>query len=189
MKSLLGSVALIAMSVSVPAHAADMVVKAPPSPAYTAPYNWSGLYLGANIGGAFSSATANVAGTIWDPGATEFIGGFQAGYNWQFGHFLVGVEGNFDWAVFGRPNIPLSTPLGPVRASATQNWISTLAGRFGITSDKWLYYGKVGAGWAEDRASLSLPNGTSWSGSSTSGGWVAGVRNRIRIQAQLDGQT
>ena len=171
----LGSVALIAMGVSiVPAHAADMAVKAPPSPAYTAPYNWSGFYLGANIGGAFSSATANVAGTIWDPGATEFIGGFQVGYNWQFGHFLVGVEGNFDWAVFGRPNIPLSTPLGPVQASATQNWISTLAGRFGITSDKWLYYGKVGGGWAEDRASLSLPNGTSWSGSSTSGGWVAG---------------
>jgi opacity protein-like surface antigen len=81
MKSLLGSVALIAMSVSVPALAADMAVKAPPSPAYTAPYNWSGLYLGANIGGAFSSATANVAGTIWDPGATEFIGGFQVGYN------------------------------------------------------------------------------------------------------------
>jgi hypothetical protein len=69
---------------------------------------------------------------------------------------------------------PLGTPLGPVQASATQNWISTLAGRFGITSDKWLYYGKVGGGWAEDRASLSLPNGTSWTGSSTSGGWVAG---------------
>ena len=109
MKSLLGSVALIAMSVSVSVHAADMAVMAPPSPAYTAPYNWSGLYLGANIGGAFSSATANVAGTIWDPGATEFIGGFQVGYNWQFGHFLVGVEGDFDWAVFGRPNIPLGT--------------------------------------------------------------------------------
>ena len=107
MKSPLGSVALIAMSVSVPAHAADMAVKALPSPAYTAPYNWSGLYLGANIGGAFPNATANVAGTIWDPGANEFIGGFQVGYNWQFGRFLVGVEGNFDWAVFGRPNIPL----------------------------------------------------------------------------------
>jgi outer membrane immunogenic protein len=92
-------------------------------------------------------------------------------YNWQFGDFLAGVEGNFDWAVFGRPNIPLGTPLGPVQASAAQIWISTLAGRFGITSDKWLYYGKVGGGWAEDRASLSLPNGTSWTGF---GGWVAG---------------
>jgi hypothetical protein len=77
MKSLLGSVALIAMIVSVPAHAADVPVKAPPPPAYTAPHNWSGFYLGANIGG--SSATANVAGTIWDPGATEFIGRFQVG--------------------------------------------------------------------------------------------------------------
>jgi opacity protein-like surface antigen len=171
----LGSVALIAIGVSikVPAQAADMAVKALPPPAYTAPYNWSGLYLGASIGGAFSSGSANVGGATWDPGATEFIGGFQAGYNWQFGNFLVGVEGNFDWAVFGRPNIPLRTPLGAVQASATQNWISTLAGRFGITSDKWLYYGKVGGGWAEDRASLN-PNGTSWTGSSTVGGWVAG---------------
>jgi opacity protein-like surface antigen len=73
-----------------------------------------------------------------------------------------------------RPNIPLGTPLGPVQASATQNWISTLAGRLGITSDKWLYYGKVGGGWAEDRASLILPNGMSLTGSSTIGGWVAG---------------
>jgi opacity protein-like surface antigen len=160
----LGSVALFAVGASIPAHSADMALKAPPLPAPPAPYNWSGLYLGANIGGAFSSGTANLAGTTWDPGATEFIGGFQVGYNWQFGHFLVGVEGNFDWAIFG----------GPVQASANQNWISTVAGRFGITSDKWLYYGKFGGGWAEDRASVSFPNGTSWSGSSTIGGWVAG---------------
>jgi hypothetical protein len=34
--------------------------------------------------------------------------------------------------------------------------------------------GKVGGGWAEERATLSLPNGTSWSGSSVKGGWLAG---------------
>jgi opacity protein-like surface antigen len=174
-KLLVGSIAAVGLF-GAPALAADLPIKAPAynAPISSPPYNWSGLYLGANIGGAFSSATANVAGTIWDPGATEFIGGFQVGYNWQFGHFLVGVEGDFDWGAFGRPNIPLRTPLGPVQASATQNWISTLAGRFGITSDKWLYYGKVGGGWAEERASLSLPNGTSWTGSSPIGGWVAG---------------
>jgi hypothetical protein len=175
---LLASVALFAMGVSIPADAADLGVKAPLLPAPPAPYNWSGLYLGANIGGAFSNGTTNIAGTTWDPGATEFIGGFQVGYNWQFGHLLVGVEGTFDWATFSRPNIPLGTPLGTVQASANQNWISTLAGRFGITSDKWLYYGKVGGGWAEDRASVSLPNGTSWTGSSTIGaGWLAEESN------------
>src|SRR5262249_39647249 len=137
MKSLaVGSVALIAIGVSIVAHAADLAVKAPLLPAPPAPYNWSGLYLGAHIGGAFSSGTANVAGRAWDPGATEFIGGFQVGYNWQFGNFLVGAEGTFDWAVFDRPNIPLTTPLGVAQASASQNWISTVAGRFGITSDK-----------------------------------------------------
>ena len=155
------------------AIAAEMPVKVPP--ATPIPYNWSGPYVGANFGGAFSNATANVAGTAWDPGATKFIGGFQLGYNWQFGHFLIGVEGDFDGAVFGRPDIPLATPLGPVRASANQDWIGTLAARVGLTSDKWLYYGKVGGGWAEDRAALIFPNGTSWSGSSTVGGWLAGA--------------
>jgi opacity protein-like surface antigen len=53
MKNLvLGSVALIAIGVSVSAHAADMAVKAPPPAAAAAPYNWSGLYVGGNFGGA-----------------------------------------------------------------------------------------------------------------------------------------
>jgi opacity protein-like surface antigen len=174
MKNLVrGGVAFIAVGIG-SAHAADMAVKAPLLPAPPAPYNWSGLYLGAHIGGAFSRGTANLAGTSWDPGATEFIGGLQVGYNWQFGNFLAGVEGQFDWATFSRPNIPLATPLGVAQASANQNWISTVAGRFGITSDKWLYYGKVGGGWAEERASVSLPKATSWNGSTTIGGWVAG---------------
>jgi outer membrane immunogenic protein len=47
MKNLvLGSVALIAIGVSIPAPAADMAVKAPPPSAPAAPYNWSGLYVG-----------------------------------------------------------------------------------------------------------------------------------------------
>jgi len=51
---------------------------------------------------ANSFTTAEVAswpaGRTWDPGATEFIGGLKVGYNWQFGHLLVGVEGTFDLA-------------------------------------------------------------------------------------------
>ena len=33
-------------------------------------------------------------------GTTEFIGGVQAGYNFQVGHLLFGVEGDFDGASF-----------------------------------------------------------------------------------------
>ena len=49
--------------------AADMPVKAPIAPPMAPPpYDWSGPYLGANFGGAFSSGTANVGGVAWDPG-------------------------------------------------------------------------------------------------------------------------
>src|SRR5215467_16071141 len=59
--------------------AADLSVKtqayAPP-----VPYNWSGLYLGANVGGAWSNRS--IAGTaLGDPFSTALIGGLQLGYN------------------------------------------------------------------------------------------------------------
>src|SRR5215475_788138 len=108
------------------------------------PYNWSGLYLGVNVGGAWSNRTLSIAGTTWDdPFSTAFIGGFQLGYNLQAGHFLVGVEGDFDWATFGRPSFTVSSPLGPVQFSDRQKWISTVAARFGIASGRWLTSGKL----------------------------------------------
>ncbi len=52
-KILLGSVALLALSLSVPANAADLsarpYTKAPP-PMVAAIYDWSGFYVGANGG-------------------------------------------------------------------------------------------------------------------------------------------
>jgi hypothetical protein len=50
----LGSAALIAIGVCVSARAADMPVKAPPF-LPEPPYNWSGAYVGANVGGAWTS--------------------------------------------------------------------------------------------------------------------------------------
>src|SRR5262249_56069004 len=76
------------------AAAADLSVKAPVyAPPVTLPlYNWSGLYLGANVGGAWSNRTLNVAGTAWDdPFGSALIGGFQLGYNLRAAPFRVGV--------------------------------------------------------------------------------------------------
>jgi opacity protein-like surface antigen len=166
--------AFLDMGVTYAAAAADLPVKAP---VYAPPvlYNWSGLYLGANVGGSWSNRTLNIAGTAWDdPGSTAFIGGFQLGYNLQAGHFLVGVEGDFDWVTFGRPSFTVSSPLGPVQFSDRQKWISTVAARFGLASGRWLAYGKVGGGWAQDNAALKFPNGTNWASSNTNGGWLFG---------------
>jgi opacity protein-like surface antigen len=88
MKNSFLSVALFAICVSGTARAADMPVKAPPiipSP----PYNWSGFYLGANLGGAWTNGSLNIPGNNLYGGLTEFIGGVQAGYNFQAGIFCL----------------------------------------------------------------------------------------------------
>jgi opacity protein-like surface antigen len=81
---------------------------------------------------------------------------------------LFAVEGDFDGASFNHPAL-LSLTLG----SVSQNWIATAAGRFGVVADRWLVYGKLGGGWVLSNATLNAP-GVTWSGSSTTDGWLIG---------------
>ncbi len=162
------TIALIAIGDGFTARAADMAVKAPPSYIVAPTYNWSGPYVGGNFGGAWTSSSLNARGNNFYGGLTEFIGGVQAGYNFQAGNFLYGVEGSFDWATFDHPT--LSTP---TLGSVSQDWIATAAGRFGVVADRWLVYGKLGAGWVHSIAILNMP-GVSWNGSSTKDGWLIG---------------
>ena len=138
------------------------------APVAAAPYNWSGLYVGANFGAAWTSGSLNIPGDNLYGGITEFIGGAQAGYNVQAGHLLFGVEGDFDLAAFDHPTLPL-----PTLASVNQHWISTVAGRFGLVNDRWLVFGKLGGGWVQSTAALNIP-GIGWNASSTDGGWLFG---------------
>src|SRR5215831_18114157 len=151
------------------AFAADMPVKAPPPPAPAAPYNWSGLYVGGNFGGAWTSGNLNIPGNNFYGGLTEFISGIQAGYNVQAGHFLFGVEGDFDWATFDHPTLPV-----PTLGSVSQHWIGTAAARVGVVDDQWLVYGKLGAGWVHSTAEVNA-FGQTWNGSSTKDGWLVGA--------------
>jgi hypothetical protein len=59
--------------------------------------------------GAWTSGSLNIPGNNFYGGLTEFIGGVQAGYNVQAGHFLFGVEGDFDWSTFDHPTLPVAT--------------------------------------------------------------------------------
>lgn len=166
---LLGSVALAALTLTCMAHAADMPTKALPASVSPPPYNWSGFYVGANFGGAWTNGNLNIPNNNFYGGLTEFIGGVQAGYNLQVGHLLFGIEGEFDGATFSHPTLPT-----PTLGSVSQNWIGTVAGRVGLVEDRWLIYGKAGGGWVHSNAVLSFP-GVSWNGSNTSSGWLVGA--------------
>src|SRR5262249_8624581 len=161
--------ALAAIGVAVVAHAADMPTKAPPAPIAPPPYNWSGFYVGANVGGAWTSGNLNIPSNSFYGGLTEFIGGVQARYNFPARHLLLGAAGAFAGATFSHPALPI-----PTLGSVSQHWISTAAGRVGLVEDRWLLYAKVGGGWVHSNAILNFP-GVSWSSSNTSSGWLVGA--------------
>lgn len=129
------------------ASAADLgrpVYKAP-APAVVAAYNWSGFYIGGHLGGAWSSEEARdpVAGLTGVTDPDGFIGGVQAGYNWQADRWVFGIEGDWSWS-----GADGSAPLVGT-FSADHNWYATLTGRVGYAWDNWLWYVKGGAAWSD----------------------------------------
>lgn len=144
-------------------HAADMPVKAPVAVAAPA-YNWTGFYIGANIGGGWGSRSVNY--TPNDP-ATSFyfspagfggappsgsfttsgvIGGLQLGYNWQFNrNWLVGLETDFNWSGMKGSGSSSGAILAiiPFTASVDEQikWFGTVRARLGyLPADNLLVY-------------------------------------------------
>ena len=65
-------------------------------------YNWTGFYIGGNVGAGWNSAgsisTDHVGSTFRTTTNTSFLGGGQVGVNYEFGGgVVVGAEAMFDW--------------------------------------------------------------------------------------------
>lgn len=163
-----GCLALGALATAPGAHAADLslapLYKAPPSEVSQA-YNWTGFYVGLNGGGGWGDSywqgvgSANVSGGL--------IGG-TAGYNWQLGQAVLGLEGDVDWS---RLNGSIVSPLCPGGScTTTDDWLSTARGRVGIALGSVLPYVTGGLAAGDIKAAVpGLPGGTS-----TNTGWTLG---------------
>lgn len=163
---------------AVPAMAADLPLKAPPAPAPVPLFSWSGFYIGANIGGAWSNSTVTdvATGATFNTDNNGFIGGGQVGFNYQINNFVFGVEGDIDATSLSKTGPGVVTAIGTLQASASTDWVATLAGRIGFAFDRWLIYAKGGGAWVQNSATLTnLATGASVSGSNTNSGWMAGV--------------
>lgn len=91
----------IAALVAAPAAAGGLDVPPPMDPVFApapAPVamsgDWGGFYAGGQLG--YADAEADSAGTVI--GGDGWLGGVHAGYNWDFGTFVMGVEGDYDFA-------------------------------------------------------------------------------------------
>ena len=181
-KFLLGSVALAALGIGAPAIAADMAVR----PVAAAPaFSWTGCHLGGLFGygwgrdAGYSTSAASsfvavppafrqnfpaAAGVaLTDSFNTSgFVGGGGAGCDYQFGVWVVGVDG--DWSNMNKEGqafiishannlvVPAATGgtftmLGNDIWSTQERWFATARGRVGYAVDRWLLYVTGGAAW------------------------------------------
>jgi outer membrane immunogenic protein len=165
-KLILSSLAFIAFASSAPAQAADMPVKARPPAAH----NWSGSYVGGNVGYSWgpwdSSNPSNVAASFAgsagfsntaSPKVDGWLGGLQIGRNWQQGQWVYGLEADIQitgeranaagdaTAAFRTPDF-VFTFTGSRTNEWKFPWFATFRGRVGFTpADSWLLYATGGA--------------------------------------------
>jgi outer membrane immunogenic protein len=171
----LGVIALLATGATTPVSAADYYppppLQPPPPVAYPQPvaaypltvdcYRWFGPYIGGNLGYAFGVVDTNPAKP------TGVAGGIQAGYNWQNGAFVFGIEG--DLQVTGAEDT-----FAPWKFS--NPWFSTVRGRAGYTFYNVLFYGTAGLAFGELRAETF-----GLSESHISAGWTIGAGAEIGL--------
>ncbi len=152
-KTLLAAASLIALSAA-SASAADLPVGTYKAPAMMAAiYNWSGLYVGLNGGGASARECLTVTSVAGNPvppnsegchNATGGVVGGQLGYRWQSDSWVFGVEGQGDWANLKGSNASL-TALVPYTNQTKVNAIGLLTGQVGYAWNNVLLYVKGGA--------------------------------------------
>jgi outer membrane immunogenic protein len=212
---LFASVGLLALVGAGTVHAADMPpdviypanypAARMPYPAATAPFIFTGFYAGANVGGvlggskfletpsgAFGAGAASVADVGTGSTAPRgVLGGIEAGYNWQIGHFVLGIETDFSgWdmssnsgmSAVGTPPAGFGFPPGITYTSSgtvTSNWLYTLRPRVGFANGNMLTYLTAGLAVTNLRFSESIVLGSggpslTGSTSSTVAGWTAG---------------
>src|SRR5215470_17859000 len=141
----MAAAALAMTSVAVPVQAADMG-----GTPYVAVNNWSGFYAGATIGFSHTSADVSISPCLGfacsiSASDTQFTGGLIAGYNWQNGNQIWGIEGDIsglsDW-----------------------DYIGSIRARYGVISGNWLYYGTAGVAFINSGGSVSVPGVFNWNG-------------------------
>lgn len=143
----------------------------------TLPYSWTGFYIGGNLGGAWADTnlTEVASGLKWGGNQNQFTGGGQVGFNYQVSNIVLGIEGGFNWAAIDANSAAFAIPAGTFQASVETDWIGTLAGRFGIAADNWLFYGKAGGAWVQGTGRVTnVVSGASTSSTNTASGWLLG---------------
>jgi outer membrane immunogenic protein len=179
-KFLLAAVSVVLGTASV--QAADLAAHYTKAPVMAPVYNWTGFYVGGNVGGQWGSADLSTS-TISTPAgyfaassipaiaavgaqgvnSSSVTGGFTAGYNWQVNQAVLGLEGDINYFGFkgsasGSALYPCCAPTGfTVNSSVSADWLATIRGRIGfLAAPTWLLYATGGAAIADVKGNFSF---------------------------------
>jgi len=141
--------------------------------------DWEGFYAGAGLGFAHHMGSRFDRVNVDDGGSYDipsFGGGagVHAGLNWQNGHFVYGMVGDF--AFYTNEEGDVSDNVRKIESSL--NWLSTVRGRAGVATGDSFIYGTAGLAIADvdlTHEFLPAPNPSSFDLSGTRIGWVAGM--------------
>jgi outer membrane immunogenic protein len=175
-KFLAAFVALLAVSDA--AAAADLSLPA----AAPAAYNWTGLYIGLNLGYASANLSETVSGGGGSGSASipGGIGGAQFGYNYQTGPLVLGFEADFDGTMATK-----SITAGIATGTAQFPWIGTVRGKVGYALDRFMIYATAGGAATQLVSTVNVGAIGSSSTTFTHGAWTAGAGVEAAITDNL----
>jgi len=173
----LAGLALTAASTGIaPVWAADLPQS--PAPAYEAvpaqvqTIDWTGFYLGANLGWAFGNFDNRTGGADLDTDTNGVEGGLYTGYNFQVTpNVVIGAEGDFTLT-----DLEDTKSNGGVTLTSKSDWNSNIRARLGYSFDRYLIYGAGGLALAD----LEL-EGNGDTDSKTALGWTLGVGGEAAV--------
>jgi outer membrane immunogenic protein len=174
---------LIALLGATSALAADLPARTyTKAPVYVDPgYNWTGFYIGGNVGYGWDSGSTAVSSRSTDPvlapvlaalvAAGSFptslstsgkgvIGGGQAGYNWQMSQWLFGLEADIQGSgIRGTATQALAPALFDATSTGVTksiDWFGTARARFGVlATPQWLLYATGGLAYGQTNTSFN----------------------------------
>ena len=194
---LLLTVAPLVLGLGGSALAADMTVPMYKAPPLAPAYSWTGAYAGVNFGYGTGSSQGNYnvesAGfPIASYGFNNMPGGgfagFQVGYNYQFGSFVLGAETDLQGPGITDDRSCLFTCLNGFSSRFDQEltWFGTTRVRLGLASGPVLPYITAGAAYGGIKTGITTTIGgvtNNTVNSTTKSGWTWGTG----VEAALGG--
>jgi outer membrane immunogenic protein len=170
-------IALALLATATAASAADLPARTYKAPIVSPAYNWSGFYVGAMGGYAWSDeVTVGITGIGTVTGASDALkggfGGGTIGYNWQVpgSQFVFGLEADAAGAGIRYAEIAPGIASFETKIQA----LGSITGRAGFAFDNVLVYGKGGWAWASNKVEATVVGVGTASDTQFHNGWTIG---------------